>query len=303
MRDIKFSIGNGKSDKLPIQEFTFDMFAINPALVMIAKRGSGKSVVVKALLEYFKDVPCGIIVSPTEKMNSFYGNFFPETYIHYEYKSETIQRVLMRQQMIIKKQKLRKSEGKSDIDARAFIIMDDCLASKGKWVRDQPIRDLFFNGRHFQVMYILTMQQPLGITPELRSNFDYIFLLAEDFISNLKKIYEHYAGMFPNFDAFRQVFAQLTADFGSMVISNRGARSNLFEKIFYYKAPYSEDDSDSGLQFGCKQFRDFHKNNYDSEWQDREKDIDVEKYLADKKRNKSSLVVDKIKHDSQSDKK
>ena len=82
MKDIKFSIGNGKSDKLPIQEFTFDMFAINPALVMIAKRGSGKSVVVKALLEYFKDVPGGIIISPTEKMNSFYGNFFPETYIY-----------------------------------------------------------------------------------------------------------------------------------------------------------------------------------------------------------------------------
>ena len=50
----------------------------------------------------------------------------------------------------------------------------------------------------------------MGIPPEMRSNFDYIFLLAEDFISNRKRLYEHYAGMFPNFDIFQQVFTEVT---------------------------------------------------------------------------------------------
>ena len=36
--------------------------------------------------------------------------------------------------------------------------MDDCLASKGSWMRDQPISTLMFNGRHYEIMYILTMQ-------------------------------------------------------------------------------------------------------------------------------------------------
>ena len=32
------------------------------------------------------------------------------------------------------------------------------------------------------------MQYAVGIPPEMRSNFDYIFLLAEDFISNRKRL-------------------------------------------------------------------------------------------------------------------
>ena len=70
--------------------------------------------------------------------------------------------------------------------------------------------ELLFNGRHYQLMYMLTMQFPLGITPELRCNFDYIFLLADDNTSNIKRMYEHYAGMFPDFNSFKQVFTQLT---------------------------------------------------------------------------------------------
>ena len=84
--------------------------------------------------------------------------------------------------------------------------MDDCLGSKHAWAKDKPILEMFYNGRHFQITFILTMQFPLGIGPELRSNFDYVFLLADDFVSNQKRIYDHYAGMFPNFESFRRVF-------------------------------------------------------------------------------------------------
>ena len=37
-------------------------------------------------------------------------------------------------------------------------------------------------------------------------NFDYIFILGEDMTSNRKRLYEHYAGMFPTFDVFEKVF-------------------------------------------------------------------------------------------------
>ena len=83
------------------------------------------------------------------------------------------------------------------IDPRTYIVMDDCLSSKGSWMRDKPILELLFNGRHYEIMYILTMQFPLGIPPDLRVNFDYIFLMAEDTLSNLKRIFDHYAGCFP----------------------------------------------------------------------------------------------------------
>ena len=175
---------------------------------------------------------------------------------------------------------------KKKVDPRLILVMDDCLASKGTWMNDQPILEIFYNGRHYQILFILTMQFPLGIRPELRSNFDYIFLLAEDFYSNQKRIYDHYAGMFPTFDLFRQVFNALTDDFGSMVIVNRGSRREIIDKVFYFKAK----QEDCGMM-GCKQFRDFHNKNYDP---DRKPDTGFNLDKIAQKKNKPNLVVARI---------
>lgn len=135
------------------------------------------------------------------------------------------------------------------------------------------------------------MQYPLGITPELRSNFDYIFLLAEDYVSNMKRIYDHYAGMFPDFGSFRQVFRQLTEDFGVMVIKNRGARTNLLDKIAFYKAP---DFGDKTVDFGCKQFRKYHQKNYNEKWDEEQFQTNYEDFLLDKKNTKSKISVKRV---------
>lgn len=283
----------GGEGKLPINDFKLESMCENPSIVMIAKRGSGKSVVCRAILNFFRDLPCGVIIAPTDRMNCFYGDFFPKTYIHYDYKSEIIEKLLIRQQVMIEKRKKKEKKG-IKLDSRAFIVMDDCLSKKGTWMKDQPIQELLYNGRHFELMYILTMQYPLGITPELRGNFDYIFLLAEDFVSNLKRIYDHYAGMFPDFNSFRQVFLQLTADFGCMVVANRGARATFLEKIFWFKAVYNPNEK---LEIGCKQFRKFHDDNYNQKWADKKKQLDINEFCNRRKKDKGELVIDKVKLD------
>jgi hypothetical protein len=289
VRKIKTMAG----DILPIRTFKLkSMDAQHPSIVMIAKRGSGKSVAVKAVLKHFEDIPMGLVISKTDKMSSFYGKFFPDSYIFYEYKSEIIEKILKRQEAIIDKKEEKEKQGKK-VDSRAFIVMDDCLSSKGSWVRDQPIAELLFNGRHYHIMYILTMQFPLGITPELRLNFDYVFLLADDTTSNIKRIYDHYAGIFPNLEAFKQAFMQLTANFGCMVIANRGARTNLLDKVFYYKADEYRDDE---IDIGCEQFKKFHMKNYNKDWKKKSKQIDISQFCT-KSKNKKSLIVDKVDDD------
>ena len=75
----------------------------------------------------------------------------------------------------------RIKDGKKPKDDRLMLIMDDCMSSKGSWVKEEPILELFFNGRHHHISFILTMQYSLGIPPEMRSNFDYIFFLLVPF--------------------------------------------------------------------------------------------------------------------------
>lgn len=232
-------------------------------------------------------MPGGVIIARTDRMNSFYGNFFPDLYIHYEYTSEIIEKILYRQETMIEKSEKKKKEGKK-VDPRAFLVMDDCLSDKKTWMKDKPIMEIFFDGRHYQLTFILTMQYPLGIGPDLRSNFDYIFILADDFKSNQKRIYEHYAGMFPSLNAFQQVLSKLTTNYGSMVIVNRGDRHNLQDKIFYYKAPDEYLD-----KVGCRQFNKIHKNNYDENWRKKGKDFDINDIIK-KKKNETSFKVLKV---------
>jgi len=287
-KDIK--VGGNMS--LPIKEFQLESMCENPAIVMIAKRASGKSWVCRSILKHFRDIPVGIIIAPTEKMANppFYSDFFPDTYIHYEYRSEIIEKLLYRQDAMIEKMKDKEKEGKN-VDPRGFILMDDCLSKKGSWMKDQPIMELLFNGRHYRLMYMLTMQFPLGITPELRCNFDYIFLLNEDFYSNLKRLYDHYAGMFPTFDAFRQVFKDITNDFGAMVIVNRGARSSFLEKIFWYKAKNDKLDN----MIGCDQFVNFHKKNFYENWRRKKNKLILWIFVLKKKVIQNLFLLIKLK--------
>lgn len=275
---------------IPISKFDLSAMSDNPTICMIAKRRSGKSWVCRAILHKFRYIPVSVIIAPTDKESKFYGKFFPDSFIHYEYRSDLIESLLHRQESMITKS-VKKYIEKKKCDPRMILLMDDCLAAKGSWMRDKPIMELFYNGRHKQITFILTMQFPLGISPELRANFDYIFLLAEDFISNKKRIYEHYAGMFPHFTAFCDVFDELTKDFGCMVISNSGARTNFFQKVFYYKADYIKQME----PIGCKQFRDFDKNNYNKNWKDVGVKLNLDQ-LMDKK-NKSKIKVAKMGSD------
>jgi hypothetical protein len=110
-------------------------------------------------------------------------------------------------------------------------------------------------------------------------------------ISNVKRIYDHYAGIFPTFESFRQVFKQLTDDFGAMVLVNRGAKTSFLDKIFWYKAP---DLSNLQSDFGHKQFMNFHKNNYNENWRKKNNSMNVDEYILRKKKNKSKINVDKI---------
>jgi hypothetical protein len=125
--------------------------------------------------------------------------------------------------------------GGSHIDPRAFLILDDCLYDS-KWTNDKNIRALFMNGRHLKMFFIISMQYPLGIPPNLRTNIDFIFILRENIVANRKRIYDNYAGMFQNFEIFCQVMDQCTENFECLVIDNTTKSNKLEDNVFWYKA-------------------------------------------------------------------
>ena len=82
---------------LPIREFKLDMLCPNASICIIGKRGAGKSWLYRDILNHYKDLPGGIVISPVDKLQRFYSKFFPDIYIHHEYKTEIIEKLLYRQ--------------------------------------------------------------------------------------------------------------------------------------------------------------------------------------------------------------
>jgi len=263
---------------------------IHPRIVIIAPSGSGKSWIVKNILHEMKDIPCALVVAPTDQKSKFYDDFIPPTFIHYDYKPEILIKVLDRQDKIIEKNQARVRHNKKEVDPRAVFIMDDCMGDKDKWVKDPNMLKLMNQGRHSKLTYILTMQYVLGIQPELRTQFNYIFLLGEDNFASRKKLYEHYAGIFPTYDLFDQIFRQLTTDHGCMVINNRIKSTNLAEKVFWFKA---KDLTNSSFKIGIPKYIRYHNEHYDPNYRDRQKLFDIS--TLNKKRNKQNIIVKLVK--------
>jgi hypothetical protein len=225
-----------------------------PVIVLIGRRDTGKSYLVRDLLYYHQDIPIGTVISGTEAGNGFYADHVPKLFIHDEYNTAIIENILKRQRAVLKQiKKEQEIYKRSNIDPRAFVILDDCLFD-ATWTRDKVMRLLFMNGRHWKIMLIITMQYPLGIPPNLRTNIDYVFILREPYISNRKRIYENYAGMFPTFESFCQVMDQCTENFECLVIKNCAKTNKLNEQIFWYKAEPHKD-----FKLGSKEFWEISK--------------------------------------------
>jgi hypothetical protein len=226
-----------------------------PVIVLIGRRDTGKTYLVRDLLYYHQDIPIGTVISGTEAGNGFYAEHVPKLFIHDEYNTAIIENILKRQKTVMKQIKKEvEVYKKSNIDPRAFVILDDCLYD-GSWTKDKMMRLLFMNGRHWKVMLVITMQYPLGIPPNLRTNIDYVFILREPYIANRRRIYENYAGMFPTFESFCQVMDQCTENYECLVINNNAKSNKLHDQIYWYKA-----EQHKTFKLGSKEFWEISKN-------------------------------------------
>ena len=205
----------------------------SPMILLIGKKDTGKSFLVRDILHHTQDCyPIGTVISGTEVANEFFQHMVPSKLIHDKYKPEIVINVVKRQ-LALKQQ--RNHTKSTTMDPRAFLILDDCLFDD-TWIRQESTRYVFMNGRHVDLTTMITMQYPLGVPPSLRTNVDFVFILRENIIGNRKRIYENYAGMFPTFDMFCQFMDQCTENFECLVICNSSSSNKLEDQVFWYKA-------------------------------------------------------------------
>lgn len=190
----------------------------SPTVHIIGKRGTGKTFVIVNILQemYNNDNTTDFVIFAHDANKHMYIDVGIRI-VHNEYNPDILKQIFYRQMLCKKK---------------LVIVLDDCFYDKN----DKNIRELMFNGRHHNISTIVGASYPLGFGPEIRTNFDFVMLLKEDIISNKKRLYDYYCGMFPSFDSFIKTFDSSTNDYGTLVIKMHPKEKTLNNYIKTYKA-------------------------------------------------------------------
>tara|TARA_X000001036_G_scaffold423352_1_gene447190 strand:+ start:6961 stop:7794 length:834 start_codon:yes stop_codon:yes gene_type:complete len=245
-----------------------------PTCVFIGKRGTGKSTLVSDILYHVRKIPIGCVISATEEGNHYYESFVPPIFIHSRFESGIIENIVQRQKTAVKA---------NPDTAHAFLLLDDMMYDK-KVMKDKNITEIFMNGRHWKLMFMLTMQYCMGIGPDLRTNIDYVFCLRENIVDNQKKLWQHYFGIFPNFDQFRQVMNSCTEGWDAMVLDNTSKSTNIEDCVFWYRAKPSR-----AFKIGSDDLWKFNKNNIDKDPDNKEKNK-----MKNTLQSKNPVIINKV---------
>lgn len=206
----------------------FDPTTMRPGAVVliIGRRGSGKSVLAADIMSYARNCKRGVCVSATERANPFWSKHIPSCFIHHEYNDKIVKSLFSMQKKC--KERLGKVEP-------AFAIFDDVMFDRS-FMKSQMTRRIFMNGRHDGIFTLVTAQWLMDVPPDLRANVDYTIVLRDNIRANRERVYKYFAGMFDTFAAFDEVMKQCTEDREAMVIDQGSLSHNISDAVFFYKA-------------------------------------------------------------------
>lgn len=217
----------------------FEAASIRPSavVVVIGKRNTGKTTLVRDLMFHHRGVSSAIVVSPTEHFHRQYGDISPPLQVYDEYVPAILDAIVERQ---------KAAAGTPEDDARAFLVLDDCMYDSC-WAQDENLGQLVTGKRSLRVTSVVTMGYPLRLPATIHEQVDYVFLLREGLVGNRKRMYDAYCSdVFPTFDVFCQVMDRCTAENHECLVIDR---TRLEPRAFWYEAdlhgPFSIGDGTS----------------------------------------------------------
>jgi hypothetical protein len=196
---------------------------VNKCVGFCAKRNSGKSVLIKYIVNHFKDKFEKIfLISPTEKINGFFKDVVDSKYVYEELNEKWLI------QLIDKMTKMNSNKPDKD-KTNILVIFDDVCTDNN--MKMKAFQSLFTRGRHLNISIIITMQYIHHLPPVCRANFDYfivsqmneqsIDMLYDEFISHLKR------------KEFQELYKKSIVDYNFLIINcNTVKNLNVKDSIY-----------------------------------------------------------------------
>ena len=203
---------------------------VNKITSLLAKRNSGKSVLLKHLVESERHKFSKIyVICPTEKINKFYSDIVDDECIFDSYDEKWVNKLIDKMTEINSNKPAKERKN-------VLLILDD-LVSDHNFHQSPSFKKIIIRGRHINIGIILTFQYLNLIPPTARSNMDTLFvgqmnkqsidLLVSEFISgDISK------------EEFIKMYNRCTRDYNFLVINNNSVKDDDLNSIYgCVKAP------------------------------------------------------------------
>jgi hypothetical protein len=217
-------------------------------------KNTGKTTIITSLLYEKRDIfPMFMIMSGTEDSNGHYKSIIPSTFVYNKLDEKKIEDFIVRQK--IAKKHLENPWG--------VLLLDDCTDDPR--IFNRPLmQGIFKNGRHWKMLFILSLQYCMDVKPVIRTNVDGVFILRETNLRNRKNLWENYAGVVPDFNLFCQIMDSITTDYTALYIHNQTTSNKLEDCLFWYKAkPVPEK-----IKLGSVDLWKFHKTRFNPDFKE-----------------------------------
>lgn len=226
---------------LKIRKFSAKEFKPYSNIVIIGKRETGKSSVIKWICYYkHKRTRFPLVISETALLQGMFKGVIPDNLIHTKFNIPALE------QLKIMQANIRKAYDRGDPKWKkskkdACIILDDISALDKNWQKEESVKSFFTAGRHYFTDMIISIHDVMLLGPGMRGNTDYIVITKVTDQPSYEKIYKNYWNpAFGDRKTFNEILSKCTDGFKCLVIDNKSLNvsSNMTDCIFYMENPH-----------------------------------------------------------------
>jgi hypothetical protein len=119
------------------------------------------------------------------------------------------------------------------------LVLDD-LGSDKVFMKSDVVKDIFCNGRHYNLTTILLLQYYKQVLPEIRGNIQYFGTLFSINEEDYRTFHKEKCSSIP-YKEFKKYFIEITRDNGMMWFDNTCNHRNIDRMIYYKRIPHPYD--------------------------------------------------------------
>ena len=242
--------------KVVLDEFSIEEMPLSCTWIIVGQPGSGKTTLMENFAYSLKHrYPVARIFIGTvegyKKMCKIFHNLYVSNY--YDEEEE--------KSHIFRQQKCSIENGKGYPGNYAINIIDDA-SDDPKICKTKVMQGLFKLGsRHWNQLLMVGSQYAIDMPPDIRKSVSYVALFREPEEVERKKLYANFGGLAGSYENFCDLMDQLTGDHTCLIFKKRSQSNDMEDCIFYLKTKVLGD-----WKFGCKEYRDWNKQRYNSEY-------------------------------------